>query len=96
MKCHKKNVIFVAQYGRILNTYNGRRLHKVREDGTVKLKIDGKTTNRKVYILEANAWLDNPNGCTSVGFIDGDRTNWKADNLKWIGKGKNNKKSRRE
>jgi len=91
-----KSYAEVSNYGRIINTYNGRKFYKVKEDGTVKLKIDGKITNKKVYILEANAWLDNPNGCTSVGFIDGDRTNWKAENLKWIGKGKNNKKNKKE
>lgn len=72
---------------------------KVQADGSVKqidevslpttifqnsryVSIKGKSY--LVHLLVANAFLDKPEPSSRIEFIDNDRTNCRADNLKWV------------
>lgn len=50
----------------------------------VRLVKDGKEENRRVWTLVAEAFVLNPGNKKIISHIDGDETNNKAENLKWI------------
>ncbi len=47
-------------------------------------KVDGKNTLRYVHKLVAELFVPNPDGFDKIIFIDRDRSNCKARNLKWV------------
>ena len=47
-------------------------------------KIDGKNTLRYVHKLVADLFVSNPDGHKKIIFVDRDRSNCKARNLKWV------------
>ena len=66
--------------GRILKPYYGPNKFL-----TVLLYKDGDINRKAVHRIVAKTFLENPKGYKKVGFIDGDKTNTKLENLKWIG-----------
>ena len=77
----------VSNYGRVRSTLNGKKILKPNEDGSVKIRINGKLTTKRVYILEAMVMLHDyhpEKTKIGVGFKDGDSTNLRVNNLEWI------------
>jgi NUMOD4 motif. len=56
---------------------------KVGHYNVYQMCVDGVTYRMSIHIMVADAFLDNPQSATSVGFKDGDRTNCTVDNLFW-------------
>jgi hypothetical protein len=50
----------------------------------VRLKINGKTTTKKLHRLIAETWLPNPENKPQVNHKDGDKTNNHLSNLEWM------------
>ena len=65
--------------GRILKTFR-----YVNNQLVVHLYKDGESKYKLIHRLVAEAFLENPMNCKYVDFIDGDSTNFKVDNLKWV------------
>ena len=61
----------------------------------VCLYRDGKKINKSIHRLVAEAFVpnDDPAHKTTVDHIDGDKTNNRADNLQWLSRGDNVRKS---
>lgn len=84
----EETIYSVSDKGEIRNDNSGKNL-KVTDTGTVQLLIDGKHSTRKVQRLVANAFIPNENGYEYVIHLDGDLTNNRVENLKWISKEEN-------
>ena len=68
------------------NVRRNNRLLKLNNAGnyvTVKLSVDGKTTNICVHRLVAETFIDNPKNKPEIDHIDGNRTNNNSENLRW-------------
>ena len=65
--------------GRILKTFRHTNNQLV-----VHLYKDGESKYKLIHRLVAETFLENPMNYEWVEFIDGDRTNLTADNLKWV------------
>ena len=50
----------------------------------ISLYKDGKRFHKKVHRLVASAFCDNPRSLNEVDHIDTDKTNNRADNLRWV------------
>ena len=81
----------VSDQGRIKSVGSKTRREKIlraSNQGQVNLATndDGVKGMHKfsVHRLVADAFIDNPDGHHFVAFIDGDKTNRTADNLKWV------------
>lgn len=66
----------VFYHGRVLKPCGAPYLH-------VGLSRLGETTQRRVHRLVAEAFLPNPDGLPCIDHIDCDKTNNRADNLRW-------------
>ena len=83
----------ISNLGHVLNKKSGKLLSPVLDkDGyqVVVLSNNGKTTTKKVHRLVAKAFNKNPENKTIVDHIDNNRTNNKADNLRWVTSSQNN------
>ena len=79
----------VSDQGRIkslgLSKTRREKILRVGKDGKVNLSTeDGKIIKFSAHRLVAEAFVDNPNDHHFVVFIDGDKTNRAAPNLKWV------------
>jgi len=76
----------VSHYGRVRNAHTGRILGIFDNGrGTLQVNLRRDKTNvvRAVHRLVAEAFLHTaPDGAVPI-FLDGDRTNLRADNLEW-------------
>jgi hypothetical protein len=84
----------VSSFGRVRSHARGTRIlyQGTDKDGypTVALNKDGKRTTRNVHRLVCRAFHGEPYApCREAAHLDGDRTNARADNLKWVGKVQN-------
>lgn len=82
----------VSDSGEIRNDITGKFL-KVTDKGTVQIKVNGKGTNRRVARIVANAFIPNPNNYEYVIYINGDNTDNRVENLKWISKEENGQRT---
>lgn len=89
-RCRSKErtVVVPANHKRAehLRTYKSRLLTPKKRSGKYTIyefNVGGFNTRVSAHILVAQAFLDNPQGATSVGFKDGDRNNYAVDNLFW-------------
>lgn len=75
----------ITDEGKVINLKTEREL-KIGKTGVVQLTIYGKNRTRSVARLVADAFIPNPNPnkYTCVTNIDGDKTNNRIDNIKWI------------
>lgn len=64
---------------RILKTFNGGNKQLV-----VHLYKDGESKYKLIHRLVAETFLENPMNYEYVDFINGDKTDMKLDNLKWV------------
>ncbi len=48
------------------------------------VRINGKPMVLNTTRLVAEAFVDKPEGCNYIHYIDGDKSNYAADNLKWV------------
>ena len=62
----------VSNYGRVRNMDKCGILYKLHNDCYIQIRINGSLTTKRVYVLEAETMLPNPNGYKRVGFLDGD------------------------
>lgn len=51
---------------------------------TVNLRWNGKQKNKAIHRLVAETWIPNPDNLPIVDHIDGNRLNYKIDNLRWV------------
>ena len=83
----------ISNLGNVLNKKSGKFLSPVLDkDGyqVVVLSNNGITTTMKVHRLVAKAFNKNPENNQLVDHIDNNRTNNKADNLRWVTSSQNN------
>lgn len=74
---------WICADGRIVDRKNGTVM-PVYPSGIIRLaKDDGKKSTYSAHRLIAEAFLEQPKGCTFVRFKDGDSSNRSADNLEW-------------
>lgn len=75
----------ISNMGRVRNKHG--RIMKIHTNQTgyrqVPMSKDGKGYLKCVHKLVAEAFIDNPRGCTEVNHIDEDKSNNRADNLEW-------------
>ena len=77
----------VSSYGRIMTVRKNAILcpAKTISNGlTVSLSKNGKVEKRQVSRLVAAAFIPNPENKPCVDHIDGDKSNNRADNLRWV------------
>ncbi|WP_422666679.1 NUMOD4 motif-containing HNH endonuclease [Candidatus Macondimonas diazotrophica] len=55
----------------------------------VKLKNNGRSSNKYIHRLVAYHFLDKKSDLTEVNHLDGNKTNNKVDNLEWVSKSQN-------
>lgn len=82
----------VSDSGEIRNDTTGKFL-KVTDKGTVQIQVNGKGTNRRVARIVATAFIPNPNNYEYVIYINGDSTDNRIENLKWISKEENGQRT---
>jgi len=83
---------FVSTRGRIMHGKRKRiRKHKIKPDGThmVSLRVNKQVKDFFVHILEAKAFIPNPNNLPEVNHIDEDRDNLNIENLEWVSRSQN-------
>ena len=73
----------VSNHGRIRDTRREGKYYNRLKNGTIRIMTNGEVLQKRGYQLVAEAFLPNPHGHKWIKFIDGDRTNWRADNLMW-------------
>lgn len=78
----------ITDEGIIINSKINKEL-KARNDGKVSLNIAGKHRTTTVKRLVATAFIPNPENLPYTINIDGDKTNNKIDNIKWISASEN-------
>lgn len=59
------------------------KLLKISGDGLIHVVIDKRSRGFLVSRLVAEAFVPNPDGYSTVGYKDGDCSNWAVDNLEW-------------
>lgn len=82
----------VSDSGEIRNDTTGKFL-KVTDKGTVQIQVNGKGTNRRVARIVATAFIPNPNNYEYVIYINGNSTDNRIENLKWISKEENGQRT---
>lgn len=78
----------ITDEGIIINSKTNNEL-KVSSNGSVSLNIAGKHRTTTVKKLVATAFIPNPENLSYTINIDGDKTNNKIDNIKWISASEN-------
>ena len=77
-----RTVYTISDEGVIKNSKTGRVM--TINNGNVQLNANGKSYNRSVGKLVAEAFLEKPEGNCLVNHKDGDKMNNQVDNLEWI------------
>lgn len=75
----------VSNIGRVRNSKTGRVLSPSLDSKgyeTVKVKENGKMVTKRVGRLVADVFIPEENGKNAIGYIDGNKRNNRADNLK--------------
>lgn len=72
----------VTSLGDVININKVKKLNPVKDDrGYLKVRLDGK--KYLVSRLIAEAFVPNPDSKPNVTYLDGDKSNVAASNLKW-------------
>ena len=79
---------FISNKGQISNKEGNIRIPKSHPKGYLQVSLNGK--NYLVHRLVAEAFIPNPENKPQVDHIDGDKTNNKAENLRWTTPHENN------
>lgn len=81
---------YISNLGRVKNidyrNSNKETFRKIWGNNEIQLSNHGKRKTFKVHKLVAEYFVDNPNNYHTVDFLDGDISNCRADNLKWVKK----------
>lgn len=77
----------VSSAGRVKNLKLGIVLKQSLRNGYLRVSINGK--GQSVHRLVAQAFIPNPNGFDTVDHINGDKTDNRAENLRWISRSDN-------
>lgn len=84
---HLKNIpgtyAYISDHGRVIDSRKEGHIYTPNSWDKVKITTNGKTLQKKVYLLVAEAFLPNPHGYKRVEFIDGNSKNWNVSNLRW-------------
>lgn len=76
----------ITDKGRVFNRESGRLLTpKINGDGypQITFQVDGKRYDRLLHRLLGLAFINNPENKPFINHIDGDKQNFKLDNLEW-------------
>ena len=79
----------ITDEGIIINSKINKELKINNNNGSVRLNIAGKYRTTTVKKLVATAFIPNPENLPYTINIDGDKTNNKIDNIKWISASEN-------
>lgn len=79
---------FISNMGQIKNKNGEVKLPRPHPKGYLQVSLSGK--NYLLHRLVATYFLDNPENKPQVDHIDGDKTNNKAENLRWVTSHENN------
>lgn len=84
----------ITEEGKIFNIKDNRREMTINKYGTVQLYVNGKHKGKTVCRLMAEAFIPNPDPeiYKYATNIDGDKTNNKLENIKWITASENSNK----
>lgn len=78
----------VSSFGRMKSLFNGERILKpmYSKDGYLRINlwVGGKMKTRRIHVLVAEAFLDNPGSKPEVNHIDGCPLNNHVSNLEWV------------
>ena len=81
-KTYPNTDVEVSNHGKVRNIKTGR-IYKKHRGGVIRIRKNGKTIQKRIHVLVAELFLDNPNGYKRVAFKDGNRENVCAGNLMW-------------
>lgn len=73
----------IDREGKIYNTKT-KRFQKITEKGTAQLTVNEKARTYTVSYLVACMYIDNPNNFSMTTHIDGDSSNNRVENIRWI------------
>ena len=82
-----EGLYLVSSYGRVKSVKSGLILKPTQKNcGGLQLKLskNGKSKGFQISRLVAIAFIPNPEGKPCVDHIDGDKSNNRADNLRWV------------
>lgn len=80
----------VDENGVVINSETGRRM-TVNSGGTVNFTINKRNKGRSIGKIVAQLFIENPEGYDKVTHINGDKTDNRVENLRWISDSENSK-----
>ena len=89
--------LLISRAGNVWSTTYNRELHPfLTNRGYIRVCLSKDKTVKQVHVhrLVAEAFIPNPDNLPQVDHIDGDKTNNKVENLRWISHSENCRKSR--
>jgi hypothetical protein len=87
----------VSNWGRVKSLkrkhakFEGLRKLALTPDGYLftSFSVNDRCVLKRIHRLVASAFISNPNGCSEVNHIDGDKQNNCAENLEWVSHSEN-------